>query len=356
MFLAYLCMLAVLGTASVAHSPSGILRHDFYVEGEPGIRLFVREVVADGTGQTYSSRRALLLLHGARVPGVASFDLQVPGGSLAEDLARRGFDVYVMDIRGYGASTRPKEMEEPPGAHPPLVRSNQAAHDIDAVVDWLHRHQHISDVALFGWATGGQWAGYYAGMYPQKISAVILLNSLYGRSSQHPFMGHGTDIEDSAHPGHFNQSACGAYRFNTAASLLGVWDHSIPEQDKSTWRDPAVAQAYAKAALASDITSSSRTPESFRSPCGALEDSFYLAIGHQLWDASLITTPTLVLQSERDFWSRPEDRQALAEDLVHARRVRVVVIPQATHFVHLDRSERGRNILLESITAFLDSK
>ncbi len=348
-----LCMLVLLGAISTADPPSRILRHDFYVDGEPGIRLFVREVVTD---KSNPSRRALLLVHGARVPGVASFDLQVPGGSLAEDLANRGFDVYVMDIRGYGFSTRPKEMEEAPSAHPPLVRFNDAAHDIDSVVDWIHRHQHISDVALFGWATGGQWAGYYASIYPKKISAVILLNSLYGRATQHRLMGHGTDMEDSAHPGHFNTAACGAYRFNTADSLFGVWDRSIPVPDKSTWRDPTIAQAFAQAALASDTTSSTRTPASFRSPCGALEDSFYLAIGHQLWDASLITAPALILQSELDFWSRPEDRQALAEDLVHSQRVRPIVIPGATHFVHLDRPEHGRNLLLETISTFLDSK
>jgi pimeloyl-ACP methyl ester carboxylesterase len=94
-------------------------------------------------------------------------------------------------------------------------------------------------------------------------------------------------------------------------------------------------------------------PPSFRSPCGAMEDSFYLATGKQLWDSSLITAPTLVLVSERDFWSRPEDRENLAADLVHSPRVQVVVIPGATHFVHLDRPDRGRNLLLSAIKTFL---
>jgi len=134
--------------------------------------------------------------------------------------------------------------------------------------------------------------------------------------------------------------------------LLGAWDGSIPGEDKTVWRDPAVAKAYVDAALSSDSTSNSRTPPSFRSPCGALEDSFYLAIGRQFWDASLITARTLVLASERDFWSRPEDRENLRDDLVHAPSVRVVVIPGATHFVHLDRAERGRDVLLKEISSF----
>jgi pimeloyl-ACP methyl ester carboxylesterase len=62
--------------------------------------------------------------------------------------------------------------------------------------------------------------------------------------------------------------------------------------------------------------------------------------------------PTLVLASERDFWSRSADRDKMAHDLVHAS-IRVVVIPNATHFVHLDRPEHGRNELLEEMVRFL---
>ena len=45
------------------------------------------------------------MAHGARVPGIASFDLPVANGSLAADLAQRsGRPIYVMDARGYGVS------------------------------------------------------------------------------------------------------------------------------------------------------------------------------------------------------------------------------------------------------------
>jgi pimeloyl-ACP methyl ester carboxylesterase len=342
--------LAAAGWISAA-TPAGVSRKDFRVPGDPGIELFVREVAAP-SGKT---GLPLLLVHGARVPGLASFDLPVPGGSLAEDLAARGFDIYLMDVRGYGASTRPREMDEPPAAHAPLVRTNEAVRDIAAVVDWIRARRNVPAVAIFGWATGGQWAAAYSALYPEKVAALIPLNSLYGASVPHAMLGHGSDLEDPQHPGRFNPAACGAYRFNSEASLFGAWDRSIPDADKTAWRDPAVAKAYAQAALASDATSGTRTPPSFRSPCGALEDSFYLATGHQLWDATRITAPTLVVASERDFWSRPEDRRLLGEHLVHAARVKVVVIPGATHFVFLDRPEHGRTQLLSEIVVFLSS-
>lgn len=340
---------ALLLHTAYAAAPATIRRHDFFVTGDPGIRLSVREVFAPQS----DLRKPLLLIHGARIPGIASFDLPVPGGSLAADLAIRGFDVYIVDIRGYGRSTRPPEMDAPPSAHPPLVRSAEAVRDLTAVVGWIAHRRHVPSVALFGWATGAQWAGEYASLYPQKVSALVLLNSLYRGDAPQPLIGHGSDLEDPAHPGRYNDRACGAYRWNTADSLTRSWDHTIPIANKDEWRDPAVAQALVEQALASDPQSRTQHLAAFRSPCGALEDSFFLATGHQLWDATRITAPTLILVSERDFWSRPIDRENLMHDLVHARRVKLVILPDATHFVHLDRPARGRDQLLNETASFL---
>jgi hypothetical protein len=38
---------------------------------------------------------------------------------------------------------------------------------------------------------------------------------------------------------------------------------------------------------------------------------------------------------------------------VNAGEVKVVTLPGATHYAHLDRSERGRQALLDAIKAFL---
>src|SRR5215813_12897565 len=58
----------------ISASQSAITRHDFFINSDPGVRLFVREVNAEKNG----SGKPILLLHGARVPGIASFDLPVP--------------------------------------------------------------------------------------------------------------------------------------------------------------------------------------------------------------------------------------------------------------------------------------
>lgn len=318
----------------------------FSVPSAPGITLAVTEV-----GQ-HRGKRPILLVHGARVSSKASFDLPVPGGSLAGDLAARGFDVYTLDVRGYGASTRLAEMDAPPTAGAALVRTNTAIEDIGAAVDFVHKRSGGAKVALLGWATGGQWVGHYATLHSPKLSAVIMLNSLYRGTSAHPLIGRGTGMEDKERPGAFNRAACGNYRLSDAGSTLGAWDRTLGE-DKESARDPAVAQAYVEAALDSDSTSRQREPRSFRAPCGAMEDSFYLATGRQLWDASLISAPVLAIAGEKDFWSRPEDMQNLQADLVHAAAVRMVRIPNATHFLHLERPARGRTQLVEEVDSFV---
>ncbi len=86
---------------------------------------------------------------------------------------------------------------------------------------------------------------------------------------------------------------------------------------------------------------------------GAIEDSFYQAAGRRLFDPSSITARVLAVRAERDFWSRPEDVAAFAHDAVRAESLRRLSLPGATHFVHLDRPERGRDHLLAELVAFL---
>lgn len=325
-----------------------IRRADFHVPGDPGIQLFVRELTSEAPGRGLPP---VLLLHGARVPGIGSFDLPVAHGSLAADLARSGHRVFIMDARGYGGSTRPGQDGPRDGA--PLVRSEEVVRDVAAVVAAIKARAGAQSVALLGWATGGHWLGMYASRHPREVSHLILYNTLYGAHAGHRTLAAGGPLADPRDPTRFDAARAGAYAFNTAAALLPSWDASIPEEDKAQWRDPALLAAYQDAALASDPTSGERSPPSFRAPMGAIADSFELASGRKLWEAETITARVLILRSGHDFWSRPEDVAGLQRELVSARSLRAVTIPGATHYVHLDRPERGRDQLLREVAAFL---
>jgi pimeloyl-ACP methyl ester carboxylesterase len=277
-------------------------RGDFFVESDVGISLAIREIRPDSLE---SRRPALVLLHGARVPGIASFDLPVPNGSLAADLAAAGRRVFIMDARGYGGSTRIGQDGDSAGN--PLARSDEIVRDIDAVVTAVKASTGISEVALMGWATGGHWVGMYASRHPRKVSHIVIYNSLYGGHAGHKILGFGGPLSDPNDPTRFDIGKSGAFGLSTAQSLTPSWDGSIPDADKATWRDPAVLAAYQSAALASDPTSSQRNPPSFRAPMGAMADSFDLASGRKLWDANTVTARVLLIRSGNDFWSRPED-------------------------------------------------
>ncbi|MEL6322219.1 MAG: alpha/beta hydrolase [Cyanobacteria bacterium J06626_14] len=341
--------LMIAMTIPMSSAQTGIQRQDFIIQGEPGIELHVREV-SDTAAE--GGKPPIILIHGARVPGIASFDLPVAGGSLAIDLAQAGHHVFVMDARGYGGSTRIGQDGSREGN--PLVNSNEVVRDIDAVVRAVVEQTEHATVALLGWATGGHWAGMYASLYPETVSHLIMYNALYGAHDGHENLGRGSSLADPNDSNRFNTERFGAYRLNTADSLLPSWDRAIPVEDKTQWRDPRVVEAYQQAALASDPTSESRNPPSFRAPSGAMEDSFYLALGRQLWDAAPITARVLMIRSENDFWSRPEDLTTLQDHLVNAAGVETVTIQNATHHVHLDRREKGRGAFLEAVTYFLN--
>jgi pimeloyl-ACP methyl ester carboxylesterase len=324
--------------ALLSFQAGAVERRDLRVTTADGVNLYVREVKP----ASVANLEPMIMIHGARVPGVGSFDLPVKGGSLAADVAEQtGRIVYVMDARGYGASDRPLSMSGPPEKAKPVARAYEVVRDIDAVVKETARITGQSQTALLGWATGGMWASFYASLNPEKVSHLIAFNSLYGGSSQHP------TLTNRAGP------QLGAYSLNQGASLFTQWDRTIPLENKAQWRDPAVATAYLQAALSSDPTSTQRQPPTFRAPSGAIEDSSYQASGRRLFDASSITAKVLLIRSGLDFWSRPEDITAFQRDAVRAAQVRVLSLPGSTHHVHLDRAERGRDQMLQEIRMFL---
>ncbi len=341
---------ALLALASLEASAQTVMRTDGMVAGPPGIAIFLREVV----GRAPSSTAApLLLVHDTPAAGAASFDLGVPGGSLAVDLADAGLRVYLMDARGYGRSSRAPRFSSPPRPGVPLTRASEVVEDIGAAVDWIRQRTRAPKVALLGWGAGGHAVGQFAARRPEVVAAVVFYNTLYGGGPEHPLVGKGSDLADPAHPGRVNRATVGAYRLYDANAILKPWDQSIPGANKAAWRDPQVAAAYVAAVLAADPGAPPQRPPAVRVPTGALADAFEITTGRQAWDAGLVRAPALIVFSEKDFWSRAEDRDRLKAHLINAGEVQVVTLAGATHYAHLDRPERGRQALIDALKAFL---
>ncbi|WP_423296029.1 alpha/beta hydrolase [Ancylobacter sp. VNQ12] len=313
-----------------------------------GVTIAIRVVEPDGS----RSGVPLVLLHGTRIPGISEYDLPVPNGSLAEDLAKAGHACFVPDARGYGRSTRPAAMSRPPSESRPIARSIEIVRDVDAAVDELIRATGFERVALMGWGVGATIVLMYAALWPEKVSHLILYNVLYGGGNDHPrYREH--PLEDPARPGRFNVAHYGGYSFNSPEELLRKWDQSIPTADKDEWRDPAVAAAFERALLDGDPSSSTRTPPSYRSPNGMLEDSYFMGRGEKLVHASQVYCKVLIIRPGLDYFSRPADIESLRADLVNAEQVVTWEPENTTHYIILDRPERGRTAAIEKIIDFI---
>src|SRR6478672_2968711 len=117
-----LLMLA-LGAAAFADDGDRLLRIDHYVQVHstvPAIagqltQIYVREVVEAGTvlRSGPAADRVALFIHGAGTPAEVAFDVPYQDYSWMAYLAHAGFDVFSMDMTGYGRSTRPAAMNDP---------------------------------------------------------------------------------------------------------------------------------------------------------------------------------------------------------------------------------------------------
>jgi pimeloyl-ACP methyl ester carboxylesterase len=343
-------VLVAFATVMTGTASAQVLRVDAMAAGPPGIAIFMRELVGKSVSATAPP---LLLVHDTPAGGPASFDLGVPGGSLAADLAEAGLRVYLMDARGSGRSSRSPRLAAPPRPGVPLSRASEVVEDLGAAIDWIRQRTKAPKVAILGWGAGGHAVGLYAARQPDNVAAVVFYDTIYGGGPAHPLVGKGSELEDPDRPGRLNRAAVGAYRLYDAAAILKPWDQSIPGANKDAWRDPQVAAAYVAAVLASDPGAPSQRPPAVRVPTGPLADAFDTVTGHQAWDAGLIRSPALVVFSERDFWSRAEDRDRLQAHLVNAGEVTVVTLAGATHYAHLDRADKGRQALIDALKAFL---
>src|SRR6516164_4290668 len=127
-----------------------ILSETFMIAAaDPGIQLHVRNRHLEGR-DSFPGERVVLFVHGATYPSETVFDIDLPGGSWAEHVAREGYDVYLVDVRGYGRSTRPAAMDAPPAENPPFATTTDAVKDVGSAVDFIRKRRGISKLNLVG--------------------------------------------------------------------------------------------------------------------------------------------------------------------------------------------------------------
>ena len=103
--LAIFCFVALVGYAGMSSQAEPQLVTESYMipSRDPGMQLYVRNKRPEGMTQ-FSGEKTLLYVHGTSQAASSTFDLPLDDFSWMDYIARRGYDVYLLDLRGYGRS------------------------------------------------------------------------------------------------------------------------------------------------------------------------------------------------------------------------------------------------------------
>jgi pimeloyl-ACP methyl ester carboxylesterase len=335
-----LAAVATIAATQVQAQTSRIVMEEMMVPAvDPGIEIYVRNKrLADMSA--FRPERTVLYVHGATYPASTAFDLPLDGLSWMDYLAQRGYDVYLLDIRGYGKSTRPKEMSEKADAHPPIVRGDTAVKDIGAVVDFILKRRNIPRLSLIGWSWGTTLMATYTTQNAAKVERLVLYAPGW--------------IRQTASLVQAGSGPLGAWRTVTREQALARWMTGVPEDKKATLIPAGWFDQWANATWATDPEGAKQNPPIIRAPNGVVADgNEYWSSNKPYYDPAKITVPTLLVQAEWDRDLPPYMAQTLFPLLVNSPGKRYVMLAEGTHTVIM---EKNRLELFKAVQAFLDEQ
>ena len=211
--------MATTAAAATSAPTSKLTTEDFMVPGhDPGIEIFVRNK-RPADMRAFKPSRTVLFVHGATYPAHTTFDLPIDGRSWMDVIAAHGYDVYLLDLRGYGKSTRPPEMAQSPDANPPIVRTETAVKDISAVVDFILKRRNIPRLVLLGWSWGTFSTPTYTIANPDKVARLVLYAPIW--------------IGQTGRLAHADTGRMPAYRTVTREQASARWLAGVPEDKKA---------------------------------------------------------------------------------------------------------------------------
>jgi pimeloyl-ACP methyl ester carboxylesterase len=315
-----------------------IVTEDYFVPAtdDAGVQLFVRNKRPEGVAR-FSSDQILLMVHGATYPGDTAFDLPLGGVSWMDYVVERGFDVHVMNVRGYGRSTRPAEMNQPPQDNKPIVHTEVAVRDVGAVVDHILARRGVSRINLLGWSWGTVLTGAFTAANNSKIERLVLYAPSFIRTPPSPIAIEGP---------------LGAYRMVTKEAAAKRRRAGLTEAQAKDVMPQEWFEAWWAANMALDPVGAAQDPPVVRAPNGVVEDGQrYWSAGKAYYEPSNIRVPTLVILAEWDADTPPYMAQAVFAKLTSTPRKRMVMIGEGTHGVAL---EKNRLQLFREVQLFLE--
>ncbi len=322
--------------AAAQGAPRLVTEEHMVPSGDPGIELFVRNKRPE-TLTNFTPGRTLLFVHGATYPAHTSFDLPLSGLSWMDYMAGRGFDVWCLDIRGYGRSTRPPEMAKPASESPPIVRGETAVKDIATAASFIRQRRGIPKLVAMGWSWGTALMGRYAADNASVVERVVLYAPVWIRTTPSLVQG---------------GASLGAYRTVTQAQARERWLTGVPEDKKAALIPAGWFEHWAGVTWATDPEGLRQNPAVLRAPNGVVQDGQeYWSNNRAFYDPAKITAPTLLVLAEWDRDTPPYMASTLFPLLTNSPGKRLVMLAEGTHSICM---ERNRGALFTAVQVFLE--
>lgn len=325
-----------LGVSAVAAPPKVVVEEFMIPSLDPGVELYVRNKHSERL-RTVSAEKILLYVHGATYPSETTFDLRLNGLSWMDYIAQHGYDVYLLDLRGYGRSTRPIQMDVPADQNDAIVRTDVAVRDVGAAVDFILKRRGVRRLSLMGWSWGTVIMGWYAAQHGDEVVKLVLYAPWWVRNPP-----------SAADAG----AKLGAYRSVSRDGIKLRWLTGVPDNKKDDLIPAGWFDQVANANFASDPVGAALVPPVLRAPNGVLADARdYWNAGKPLYDPAEIRVPTLLAHAEWDADLPSYMLYSYFEKLVNTPYKRYVQIGEGTHFVIM---EKNRMQLFHAVQDFLD--
>jgi pimeloyl-ACP methyl ester carboxylesterase len=333
-------LLFLTGCANMqAIKTTPIEMEEFRVTSEPGIEIYVRNKHPAGVAK-FAPNKTLIYVHGATYPSETAFDLKLDGLSWMDYIASHGYDVYLLDVRGYGLSTRPPQMHGPASASPPFADTQDAMRDVDAVVEFVKKRRGVDKVNLLGWSWGTATMQWYTSLNSHKVEKLVLFAPVWIRQ---------TASLVQAGPGPIP-----AYRTVNMEQAKARWLSGVPEHKKADLIPAGWFEAWAAATIASDPQGAAQTPPVLRAPNGVVADGQkYWGNGVIPWKSADIKVPVLLIKAEWDQDTPSYMAQNLFPTLTGAPYKRYVELGEGTHTIIM---EKNRMNLFREVQLFLDEQ
>lgn len=329
---------AWLAPAHARGDAAPVTVQDHFIAGPaPGLQLYLRNKRVQPASVAASAARTLVFVHGASLPAETAFDVPLEGGSWADQLARRGYDVWLVNVRGYGRSGVPDAVRQAGDAGGPFARTQDAVADLSAAIEHIAAQRRVGDVHLLGWSWGTVITSAYAGSRPDRVRSLTLL----------------TPVAPSLAPAQAaNPPALQAWNRWTVPDALKRIQAGVPDAERDKLLPPAARQAWEQVLASSQPEAANSQPVRYRSPTGVAADGRdWWAAGKSFYDPARITAPLLVVAAEWDGLTPAADAARLFPQFTQAWPRALTVLPRASHFVAV---ETGRHALFRIHADFLE--